>query len=128
MVGIDRIGEGRELRQVTQLGDTFRSGHQLATGLPPHALAGLMEFPDSSFLLFAVVHRVTLSHSGAHRAGDAGTAGRAGVPQGTTSDSDLRSLPSLSSKHEVGHRPDNVDEHDHAEGLYDLFYSCNCRK
>jgi hypothetical protein len=80
MVGVDRVGERRELRQVIQLSDAFRSRHQVAPVLPLHAVAGLMEFPDSSFLALAVIHRGALSRSGSHRAGEAGTVRWMGTP------------------------------------------------
>jgi len=89
MVGVDPVGECRELREVMELGHAFRSRHQVALGLPPHLVAGLIEFPDSSFLVLAVIHRVALSLSGSHRGeGHAGMLGWMGAPHHVISDAD----------------------------------------
>jgi hypothetical protein len=41
VVGVDCVGERRRLHEVVQFGDAFGSGHQIAPGLLPHAVAGL---------------------------------------------------------------------------------------
>ena len=68
MVGVDRVGERRELRQVMELSDAFRDRRQVAPSLPLHAVASLIELPDRALLALVVIHRVVLSLSGFHRA------------------------------------------------------------
>ena len=42
VVGVDRVGERRELHQVVQFSDAFGSSHQVGSGLLPHAVASLL--------------------------------------------------------------------------------------
>jgi hypothetical protein len=88
MIRIDPVGECRELREVMELGHAFRARHQIALGLPPHLVARLIEFPESSFLALAIVHSLALSLSGSHRPLGRRTVGWMGALHHTTSDGD----------------------------------------